>query len=102
MSVYKEQQDVIKIVGTLKEILFAHVMLDISYITIILLCVLVWFFTAVIAIILYILFKISMSVWSPMEAVNMFVRMLLVAMHVHVIVDMYLEWVVTIVKVLVL
>jgi len=32
MSVCKEQQDVITIVGTLKEVLSAHVMMDISYI----------------------------------------------------------------------
>ena len=43
-----------------------------------------------------------MNVWSPMEDVNMFVRTLMVATHVHVILDMCLEWMITIVKVLVL
>ena len=35
-----------------------------------------------------------------MEDVNIFVRTLLVAIHVDVILDMYLEWVITIVKVI--
>ena len=34
-----------------------------------------------------------------MEDVNKSVRTLLVAIHVHVVLDMYLEWVITIVKV---
>ena len=49
--------------------------------------------------IIYLLLKISMSVWSLMEDVNMFVRTLLVAIIVNVILDMHLEWVDTIVKV---
>jgi len=50
----------------------------------------------------YMLYKTLMSVWSPMEDVNKFVWTLMVATIVHVILDMYLEQVITIVKVLVL
>jgi len=35
-----------------------------------------------------------------MEDVNTFVRTLMEAIHVHVVLDMYLEWMITIVKVL--
>ena len=41
MSAYKEQQDVIMVVGTLTEVSFVHAMMDISYIMMIWLCVLV-------------------------------------------------------------
>jgi len=41
-----------------------------------------------------------MNVWNPMEDVNTFVRTLMEAIHVHVVLDMYLEWMITIVKVL--
>lgn len=40
-----------------------------------------------------------MNVWSPMEDVNTFVRTQMEAIHVHVVLDMYLVWMVTIVKV---
>ena len=43
--------------------------------------------------------KTLMNVWSPMEDVNMFVRTLMAAIHVHVTVDIYLEWMSTIVMV---
>jgi len=35
------------------------------------------------------LYKTLMSALSPMEAVNIFVRALMVAIHVHVILDMH-------------
>ena len=40
-----------------------------------------------------------MSVWSPMEDVNIIVRTLLGAIHVHVIVDIYFDQMATIAKV---